>query len=312
MQTSVIEDRHARQRAGAGPGASRRARRLMAAHGLPEEAFAIEPISTSGDRIQDRPLSEAGGKGLFTKEIEEALLAGRIDLAVHSSKDMPTRLPDGLELSAFLPREDPRDAFIGRTAKAHRRPAAGRDGRLLVAAPAGAAPADAARSQGRAVPRQCADPAAQARRGRGRRHAARLCRAEAARRSADVDHRPDAARRISAGAGPGRDLHRDAHRRSARRRDLAPIHDAPTGRGARLRARLPGGARRLLPHADRRLCDRSTATAVLFRPDPQARRARNACDRRATASAATPRRSAATPARRCAPRPGRASSKAGP
>jgi hydroxymethylbilane synthase len=91
--------------------------RLMAAHDLPQEAFAIEVISTSGDRIQDRPLSEAGGKGLFTKEIEEALLAGRIDLAVHSSKDMPTRLPEGLKLSAFLPREDPRDAFIGRTAK---------------------------------------------------------------------------------------------------------------------------------------------------------------------------------------------------
>ena len=91
--------------------------RLMAAHGLPEDAFAIEPISTSGDRIQNRPLSEAGGKGLFTKEIEEALIAGRIDLAVHSTKDMPTKLPDGLEISAFLPREDARDAFIGRTAK---------------------------------------------------------------------------------------------------------------------------------------------------------------------------------------------------
>lgn len=91
--------------------------RLMAAHELPEQAFAVEVISTSGDRIQDRPLAEAGGKGLFTKEIEEALLDGRIDLAVHSSKDMPTRLPDRLELSAFLPREDPRDAFIGRSVK---------------------------------------------------------------------------------------------------------------------------------------------------------------------------------------------------
>jgi hydroxymethylbilane synthase len=91
--------------------------RLMLAHGLPEDAFAIEIISTSGDRIQDRPLAESGGKGLFTKEIEEALLDGRIDLAVHSSKDMPTALPAGLELSAFLPREDPRDAFIGRAAK---------------------------------------------------------------------------------------------------------------------------------------------------------------------------------------------------
>ncbi|HHZ07308.1 MAG TPA: hydroxymethylbilane synthase [Rhizobiales bacterium] len=87
--------------------------RLMAAHALPEEAFAIVVISTSGDRILDRPLSEAGGKGLFTREIEEALLDRRIDIAVHSSKDMPTALPDGLELAAFLPREDPRDAFIG-------------------------------------------------------------------------------------------------------------------------------------------------------------------------------------------------------
>lgn len=91
--------------------------RLMAAHGLPEEAFAIQAMSTSGDRIQDRPLSEAGGKGLFTKEIEEALLDGRIDIAVHSSKDMPTVLPEGLVLSAFLPREDPRDAFIGKAAR---------------------------------------------------------------------------------------------------------------------------------------------------------------------------------------------------
>ncbi|CDX25696.1 hydroxymethylbilane synthase [Mesorhizobium sp. ORS 3324] len=91
--------------------------RLMKAHGLPEQAFDVVVISTSGDRIQDRPLSEAGGKGLFTKEIEEALLDRRIDIAVHSSKDMPTVLPDGLELSAFLPREDARDAFIGKTAK---------------------------------------------------------------------------------------------------------------------------------------------------------------------------------------------------
>lgn len=90
--------------------------RLMAAHGLPEDAFEIVVISTSGDRIQDRPLSEAGGKGLFTKEIEEALLDCRIDIAVHSSKDMPTALPEGLELSAFLEREDVRDAFIGRAA----------------------------------------------------------------------------------------------------------------------------------------------------------------------------------------------------
>jgi hydroxymethylbilane synthase len=86
--------------------------RLMAAHGRPEADFEIVIIRTSGDRIQDRPLSEVGGKGLFTKEIEEALQAGTIDLAVHSMKDMETRLPDGLTIGAILPREDVRDAFV--------------------------------------------------------------------------------------------------------------------------------------------------------------------------------------------------------
>ncbi len=90
--------------------------RLAQACGLDPECIEIKVIRTTGDAIQDRPLAEAGGKGLFTKEIEEALLAGAIDLAVHSSKDMPTALPRGLELAAFLPREDPRDAFIARTA----------------------------------------------------------------------------------------------------------------------------------------------------------------------------------------------------
>ncbi|MFZ1922453.1 MAG: hydroxymethylbilane synthase [Xanthobacteraceae bacterium] len=91
--------------------------RLAAACGLAPERIEIKTIRTTGDQILDRPLADAGGKGLFTKEIEEALLAGAIDLAVHSSKDMPTALPGGLVLSAFLPREDARDAFIGRTAK---------------------------------------------------------------------------------------------------------------------------------------------------------------------------------------------------
>jgi hydroxymethylbilane synthase len=91
--------------------------RLAKACDLARECIEIKIIRTTGDMIQDRPLAEAGGKGLFTKEIEEALLAGAIDLAVHSSKDMPTVLPDGLLLSAFLPREDARDAFIGRDVK---------------------------------------------------------------------------------------------------------------------------------------------------------------------------------------------------
>jgi hydroxymethylbilane synthase len=90
---------------------------LIKAHGFREENIEIVAISTSGDRIQDRPLAEVGGKGLFTLEIEEQLADGRLDLAVHSSKDMPTVLPQGLHLSVFLEREDPRDAFIGREVK---------------------------------------------------------------------------------------------------------------------------------------------------------------------------------------------------
>ena len=90
--------------------------RLAEAHAVEPESIAIEVIRTTGDMIQDRPLSEVGGKGLFTKEIEQALLDNAIDLAVHSSKDMPTLLPDGLILAACLPREDVRDAFISRKA----------------------------------------------------------------------------------------------------------------------------------------------------------------------------------------------------
>lgn len=91
--------------------------RRLAVHGLAADQIEIKVIRTTGDAIQDRPLAEAGGKGLFTKEIEEALLSGAIDLAVHSAKDMPTVLPPGLVLAAFLPREDARDAFISRRAK---------------------------------------------------------------------------------------------------------------------------------------------------------------------------------------------------
>ena len=95
--------------------------RLAAALGVPEEAreahFPITPITTTGDKIQDRALLEAGGKGLFTKELDEALLDGRIDMAIHSAKDLPTELAEGTALAATPEREDVRDAWISVKAK---------------------------------------------------------------------------------------------------------------------------------------------------------------------------------------------------
>lgn len=86
--------------------------KLMEAFGLPEVAFEIVVIKVTGDQIQDKALREIGGKGLFTREIEEALLDGGIDIAVHSMKDMPTLQPDGLVLDCYLQRADVRDAFV--------------------------------------------------------------------------------------------------------------------------------------------------------------------------------------------------------
>src|ERR1700730_1813439 len=100
--------------------------RLAAQHGVDEERIMLTVIRTTGDVIQERTLAAAGGKGLFTKEIEEALRADEIDLAVHSAKDVPTVLPDGLILTAVLPREDARAVFNGRA------------GNTLPALPAGA------------------------------------------------------------------------------------------------------------------------------------------------------------------------------
>ena len=87
---------------------------LLALGGLADEDVEIVALSTRGDRIQDRTLAEIGGKGLFTEEIEAGLLDGRLQMAVHSTKDMPTSLPAGLVLGAVLPRADPRDALIAR------------------------------------------------------------------------------------------------------------------------------------------------------------------------------------------------------
>jgi len=89
--------------------------KLALAHRIDLENLTVEVIKTTGDQIQDRPLSEAGGKGLFTKELDSALLANVIDLAVHSSKDLPTRLPSEIIIAGYLLREDPRDALISHT-----------------------------------------------------------------------------------------------------------------------------------------------------------------------------------------------------
>ncbi|RDJ21956.1 hydroxymethylbilane synthase [Bosea caraganae] len=88
--------------------------RLAAAHGWERRELPLDIIRTTGDAIRDRPLSEAGGKGLFTKEIDQAQLHGRIDYAIHSAKDLPNDLPDGLVIAGYLPREDVRDALISR------------------------------------------------------------------------------------------------------------------------------------------------------------------------------------------------------
>jgi hydroxymethylbilane synthase len=90
---------------------------LTDAHGLGQDAVALSVITTSGDRIRDKPLRDFGGKGLFTKEIDEALLSGAVDLAVHSMKDLPTDLPPGIIIAAVLPRGDVRDAFISARAE---------------------------------------------------------------------------------------------------------------------------------------------------------------------------------------------------
>jgi len=87
-------------------------RRLMAAFDLPEASFEVVVIKTTGDKVLDRPLKEIGGKGRFTREIEDDMLSGRIDIAVHSMKDMPVEQPEGLVLDTVLPREDVRDALV--------------------------------------------------------------------------------------------------------------------------------------------------------------------------------------------------------
>ena len=112
MTSSVILTLGARGSPLAFAQANEARRRLGEARGWDIEQIALKVIRTSGDAIQDRPLADAGGKGLFTKEIDAALVAGVIDAAVHSAKDLPSLMPDGVIIGAYLPREDVRDALI--------------------------------------------------------------------------------------------------------------------------------------------------------------------------------------------------------
>ena len=132
---------------------------LCAAHGWTEDAIAIVAVKTTGDRVQDRPLAEIGGKALWTKELDRALLDGEIDFAVHSMKDVETIRPAAIRIAAMLPRADVRDRLIG--AATHRRAAAtARASAPVLAAPRRAAAPAAAGPRDRAVPRQCRHPAA--------------------------------------------------------------------------------------------------------------------------------------------------------
>ena len=162
---------------------------LLEAHGLGEGDVGLSVITTSGDRIKDAPLRDFGGKGLFTKEIDEALLRGDVDLAVHSMKDLPTFLPENIVIAAVLPRADVRDAFVSPKAPslAELPPGSVVGTSSLAARRAGEAAAPgSARDR---FPRQCRDAAAQARRGSGRRDAAGAGRPRTAwpRRARDLD-----------------------------------------------------------------------------------------------------------------------------
>ena len=193
-------------------------RRLAEAYGWEIERIALQVIRTTGDRIQDRPLVDAGGKGLFTKEIDAALIAGAIDAAVHSAKDLPSLVPDGVAIGAYLPREDVRDALISSladTIEGLPRGATSARPRCAV----GPRRSGFARPQDHAPARQCRDEASQGRVGRGRRHAAGARRLEAARPRPPRPRRTRC-REVPARAWPGRDRHHGAQRGRAHARGL--------------------------------------------------------------------------------------------
>ena len=187
------------------------------------DRLVLCPVVASGDRVLDRPLAEIGGKALWTKELDAALLAGEIDFAVHSAKDVETLRPAGLVIAAVLPREDVRDVLIGAGSIAELPHGA----RVGTSAPRRAAQLLHARPDCTvvAVPRQCRDPAGQARGGRGRRHPARRRRAQPA--GPGRCRHALARRAMAARSRPGRDRHRMPGGRcrdagTARRRSITP------------------------------------------------------------------------------------------
>jgi hydroxymethylbilane synthase len=188
-------------------------RRLAETLGWEIDRIALQVIRVSGDAIQDRPLAEAGGKGLFTKEIDAALLAGTIDAAVHSAKDLPSLMPEGVVIAAYLPREDVRDALISTWADSIED--------LPREATFGAASlrrqAQALRLRPDLKPvllRGNVETAAQGRVGRGRRDPARARRPEAARPRAAGSRGPRH-RHVPARSWAGRDRHHGARGRRA-------------------------------------------------------------------------------------------------
>ena len=226
-------------------------RRLAEAHPDLASRGAVEivVIKTTGDRIQDRALLEIGGKGLFTKEIEEALADGRIDVAVHSMKDVPTRLPDGFGIIAVLEREDPRDAWISR------------DGGGLMDLPEGAVVGTASLRRQAQVRHLRPDLRVETS-ARQRRHASRQAGAWGGRRDAPGArgleaarpgrscHGPSGTEPDGPGRGPGR--HRTGDEIGRRPSPWVGRCAERSGKrkSGRRRTRSPGGSRRVLPYAD--------------------------------------------------------------